>query len=204
MTASSVWLSASPVSGVAWPAPVTYSRRACNAAARVSQTASKAGLWPPEITSVGNGAPASRPTGSCSSHGRRRTARIAGPPYISADVATGRGLDAVGPYDNAGHDIVAVLEALPHAGWLVGQAGQPVIQLDTFRWHRPGKQTLKGRAMECQEWCANLDPVPLAHRLGPQEPAILPGADLKSRRHIGDLGQIDAETLQQKRLGPLA
>jgi hypothetical protein len=119
--------------------------------------------------------------------------------YISADVATRRGLDAVGPYDHAGHDIVAVLEAQPHAGWLVGQAGQPVIQLDTFRWHRPGKQTLKGRAMECQEWCANLEPVPLAYRLGPQEPAILPGADLKSRRHIGDLRQIDAETLQQAR-----
>src|SRR5262245_1046206 len=54
-----VSLNASPVSGVAWPAPVTCARCACNLAARASQTASKAGLWLPEITSLGKPALAS-------------------------------------------------------------------------------------------------------------------------------------------------
>jgi hypothetical protein len=37
-----------------------------------------------------------------------------------------------------------------HASGLVGQADQPVIQLDTFRRHSGCKETLKSPAMKCQ------------------------------------------------------
>ena len=53
-------------------------RCACNLSA--TQTASKAGLCLPELTSLGNGAAVSRSTGSSPSHGRRRIARIARTP----------------------------------------------------------------------------------------------------------------------------
>jgi len=85
----------------------------------------------------------------------------------SADVATHSGLYAVSANDDAGHEVVAVLEAQAHACRLVGQADQPVIQLNTFQRHGGGQEPLKSRAVEGQVRRAQLMPVPLADRMRP-------------------------------------
>ena len=117
--------------------------------------------------------------------------------HVSADVAPRGGMYAVNTSDDARNDVIAFLEVQAHASGLVGQADQAVIQLDTFRRYRGGKETLKSPAMKCQERRAHLLPVPLSYWMGPEEPTILPAAKLKSWRHIRDLCQIDTKNLQQ-------
>src|SRR5215469_106602 len=117
--------------------------------------------------------------------------------YCSADVATGSGLYAVGPDDDARHGVVAVFEAQAHASRLVRQPGQPVIQLNTVRRHGRGKETLKGRAVEGQVGRAHLSPVPLSYGMRPQEPTVSPAANLKVWRYVRHLLQLDTKALQQ-------
>jgi hypothetical protein len=117
--------------------------------------------------------------------------------YVSADVAPHRGLYAVSADDDPRDDIVAVLEAQADTGRLIGQADQPVTQLDTVRRHGGSKKPLERRAMKHQERRTHLAPVPLRDRVGPQETAIAPAAELNGRRHVRDLRQVDAQALQQ-------
>ena len=51
--------------------------------------------------------------------------------------------------------------------------------------------------MEGKEWRAHLLRVPLSYRMGPQESAIPPAADIKRRRHVRNLRQLHAKTPQQ-------
>ena len=104
---------------------------------------------------------------------------------------------AVNTRDYARNDVIAFLKAQAHASGLVGQADQPVIQLDTFRRHSSGKETLKSTAMKCQIRRAHLLPIPLSYWMGPEEPPITPAAKLKSWRHISNLRQVYTKTLQQ-------
>lgn len=117
--------------------------------------------------------------------------------YISADVAPRCGIYAVSTSDDARHDVIAFLEVQAHSGGLVGYADQPMTQLDAFRRDGGCEETLKGRAMECQQRRAHLLPVPLPYWMRPDEPTVPPAAELKSWRHIRNLGKIYTKTLQQ-------
>ena len=87
--------------------------------------------------------------------------------YISADIAAYCGVHSVNAADDARNDVIAILKAQAYAVGLVGQADQPVIQLDAFRRHGRGQLMLKSRAVECQAWCAHLLPVPLSYKMRP-------------------------------------
>jgi hypothetical protein len=104
---------------------------------------------------------------------------------------------AVSADHDSRNNIAAVLEPQAHALWLVRQADQPVIQLDTLCWYGRGQETLESRSVKGQVRRAYLMLIPLPYRMGPQELAIPPAAELQSWRHVRDLRQIDTKTLQE-------
>jgi hypothetical protein len=106
-------------------------------------------------------------------------------------------LHAVNAGDHARDHILAVLEMQAHASRLAGQAGEPTVKLDAFRRHRAGKLTLQRRTVEREPWRAHLLPVPLSHRVGPEQSPIPPAAELQRWRHVRNPRQIDTEKLQQ-------
>ena len=78
---------------------------------------------------------------------------------------------------------------------LFGQADEPVMELEAVRRYRGGKEMLECGAVQCQQRRAHLLGVPLSYRMGPQQRAVPPAAELKSWRHVGQVRQIDAKTL---------
>ena len=117
--------------------------------------------------------------------------------HIPTDVPAGCGMHAVGAGDHARYDIRAVPKVQAYPGGLLGQAGEPVIELEAARRQRSGQEMLEGGAVQGQQRRAHLLGVPLSDRMGPQQRAVPPAAELQGWRHVGRLGQIDAKTSQQ-------